>query len=370
MANYCNQANLKAIIIQDQADGVMSDTLALIVYQIADGLAGGHKFTWKKTFDQDDYRQDCVLTIHRVLQIIDPNNNPFNYITSICFNTYRCNRRTDKKIVMKEAGAIQRCKAAGEKQLAPIPWRELKPLSTPAKTRLRQAAIAAYAPIYPEIKRLRDDSVSLQEIADHLNAAGHRTVKGNLFTKQAVRSILKRAGYVEYTSQGCNPAHCQRKRAERLAKYQEIFPVIDALEKAGLNRTEIATELNKRGSKPVKGNAWTKRSVCHAVKYGRPEPVPEPQAPRQYAPRPPRPPAEPNRSPFDSVIYSLIDAMTAEGKNYKVIADELNVLGKTTIRGEPWTQNSVTKLMQRSRLNSQNRSIEIALNTTGVMHDR
>lgn len=54
-------------------------------------------------------------------------------------------------------------------------------------------AVTAYKPLTNYIHTMRDDGMTLRDIAKQLNADGSRTRRGSLFTAATVARILKRA---------------------------------------------------------------------------------------------------------------------------------------------------------------------------------
>jgi hypothetical protein len=74
-------------------------------------------------------------------------------------------------------------------------------ISPDARQRLGRAAAAAnrkradeaYAAFYPLVTRLRSEGRSLRQIADHLNALGHRTRRDKAWNPVQVLLVLRRA---------------------------------------------------------------------------------------------------------------------------------------------------------------------------------
>ena len=68
-----------------------------------------------------------------------------------------------------------------------------------ASTRQRlQRTQDYYAFLVPEIKQMRDEGKSYEEIVDTLNAAGHRTTKGSEFTQTSIYRLICRYLGKEY----------------------------------------------------------------------------------------------------------------------------------------------------------------------------
>lgn len=52
--------------------------------------------------------------------------------------------------------------------------------------------MAAYAPILPMVRELRDGGATLAAVAEKLNAEGHSTAAGRPFTATAIFRLLNR----------------------------------------------------------------------------------------------------------------------------------------------------------------------------------
>ena len=61
-----------------------------------------------------------------------------------------------------------------------------------ARKAISRKAREEYADLLPVIRGLREEGLSFQKIADHLNAEGHRTRTGRPFGPPGVRRILLR----------------------------------------------------------------------------------------------------------------------------------------------------------------------------------
>jgi len=57
-----------------------------------------------------------------------------------------------------------------------------------------EAFESCYSDLYPVVQELRSQEYSLQDIADHLNEAGHTTRRGKPWNRMQVSRVLTRAG--------------------------------------------------------------------------------------------------------------------------------------------------------------------------------
>lgn len=89
---YCDKSELSDHIRDYQANKVITEPLLNVLYKIARGLQSKYHFP----IESEDLVHDAVLTCLQKLDRIDPAKNCFSYLTTICFNSFRGQVRSQK----------------------------------------------------------------------------------------------------------------------------------------------------------------------------------------------------------------------------------------------------------------------------------
>jgi len=88
--HYVDKVELVKQVEQSQAEGIVSEELALMFQKIVDGVA--HRFNNLQYYGiTDDVKQDCLLLLLQKYQNFDleRNSSCFAYITTIVYNQMR-----------------------------------------------------------------------------------------------------------------------------------------------------------------------------------------------------------------------------------------------------------------------------------------
>jgi DNA-directed RNA polymerase specialized sigma24 family protein len=96
---YVTKSRLKELVVEAQQTGVVSEELAGVLYKIGEGV-------WLRCrgdgyIDQDDFRQEVVVLVLRKLGKADPNDNLFNYFSTLAHNLLKSTKNRKVKEAIK-----------------------------------------------------------------------------------------------------------------------------------------------------------------------------------------------------------------------------------------------------------------------------
>jgi hypothetical protein len=89
VAQYCNKKRLAELIEDAQATGVVSDELAVGICRIAEGVWLRKGFGEMSGEPKEDFCQDVAAHVLKKLKNIDPDRQPFNYLTTLAIQRLR-----------------------------------------------------------------------------------------------------------------------------------------------------------------------------------------------------------------------------------------------------------------------------------------
>lgn len=123
-------------------------------------------------------------------------------------------------------------------------WKEGAKVSAETRT---QRARDAYAPLVPQIRELRDEGKTYEQVAQWLNEQGHQTTASRPFSASTLNRIMQRAD-------GTTPK-------TRMEIPTFVLDKMHAMRKDGCILQDIANWLNHQGQLTAAGNFWTANSV-------------------------------------------------------------------------------------------------------------
>lgn len=116
----------------------------------------------------------------------------------------------------------------------------------------------------PMIQSMLTDGFNFLQIAEKMNADGHRTRQDAVWTDQTVRQILKRVGRKSPVSRLERAERERKQRADDFAR--SLYAIIHPMRQAGLDLSEIAARLNAEGHRTRRGSEWTYQLVGNVIR--------------------------------------------------------------------------------------------------------
>ncbi len=128
-----------------------------------------------------------------------------------------------------------------------------------AMTSIMAKSREAYVDLVPLVADLRDDGLCLRQVADKLNALGHRTQRGSPWSRSTLYALMKREGLSTEAPAWWIGGSVRRKGryATNEAANGRMASRVVARRAMGATLKEIADELNRKGERTVRGRQWT-----------------------------------------------------------------------------------------------------------------